>query len=73
MSRDHLPVDPGKAILAMACELREVATALGASYLTAHLPAADGETVVLTVQGGAVTMTARGFEERLLEPPESPG
>ena len=41
--------------------------------LAAHLPAADGETIVLTVQAGAVTMTARGFEERLLEPPESPG
>ena len=56
----------------MARELREVATALGAFYLTAHIAAADGETVVLTVQAGAVTMSARGFEERLLAPPDSP-
>jgi hypothetical protein len=61
------PPDPGEAILAMALELRDVAEALGATYLTAHVPAAGDETVVLTVQGGVVTMTAHGFEQRLLE------
>ncbi len=64
---DH-PIDPGEAILAAARELREVADALGASDLTAHVPAAGGEIVVLTVQAGAVTMTACGFEQSLLEP-----
>jgi len=71
MAGHLLLADPAEAILAMARELRDVAEALGASYLTAHIPAAGGETIVLTVQAGAVTMTARGFEERLLEPPDS--
>lgn len=48
------PPDPGAAILAAAYELRDVAAALGAPYLTAHLPAAEGETVALTVEEGTV-------------------
>ena len=64
---DQSSGEPGEAILAMARELREVADALGATYLTAHVPAADGETIVLTVVAGTVTMSGRGFEDRLLE------
>jgi hypothetical protein len=44
VSSDH-PADPGEAILAMARELREVAAALDASYLTAHTPDAGSETL----------------------------
>jgi len=46
----------------MARELRDVAAALGSPYLTAHVPLADGELAALTVEDGAVTLTARGAE-----------
>lgn len=59
-----------EAILAMARELLDVAEALGASYLTAHIPLANGETVAVTVQGGSVTITGRGFEQRLFDASE---
>ena len=66
------PPDPGAAILAAAYELRDVAAALGAPYLTAHLPAAEGETVALTVEEGTVTLAARGFDVQLVGAPRAP-
>jgi sugar phosphate isomerase/epimerase len=67
---DHQPTDPGKAILGMARELLEVAAALGAPYLTAHVPAVGGELVALTVEHGKVTLTGVGFEIQILLDPE---
>ncbi len=37
-----------------------------------HLPAAEGETVTLTVEEGIVTLAARGFDVQLVGPPRAP-
>lgn len=63
------PPNPGPHILRAAHELRNVAAALGAKYLTAHLHAAEGEILALTVEDDVVVLTGGGFEIEVVGAP----
>jgi hypothetical protein len=57
----------------VAAELHHTAQRTRCRYLTAHLPIADGSTLVFTYEDGEMTVTGAGFEGPLPAVPPNRG